>query len=519
MKTTEKRFWELLCKYCNSTNVEKRGLVETCDTIKQRIVCHECHQWSRIELDIAVESQHFRTEDELKGMTSSNYYIVTSAQNNTGIDRKFWKAIKKYAEYLDAQILVIPILYLPAGFAKRHDDVYWPSELNPYLVDNEVRLCLSLRVMGNVKITATAVNPLSGFESLTQGDSALFGHAQIQMKTVATPQNRLPKILQTTGSVSEKNYSKAKAGIKGDFHHSLGAVIVEIDEGVPHIRGIVGDERSEFYDLNLHITARGVKKCNEVEALVIGDEHALWIDEDVKLATFTVDDSLVNLLRPKFVVRHDLIDSYSVSHWHRNSPSIKYKKHINGEDSLWFELSQTSTYLEETSQNFFTNVIISSNHHDHIKRWLEEVDWRTEPWNSVVYHELWGAWLQAIDNQEEFHPFIYWMKAYCPVEAMYLTPDYPFIVKGIYLGYHGNRGSNGSKGSLAGFAKIGAKTIIGHTHSPGIEKGAYMIGCSCVLGLDYTSGPSSWMHTHCVVHPNGKRQLIHVIDGYFRRRV
>jgi len=508
----------LVCKYCQSTNVEKRGLVETCDTLKQRIVCHECNRWCRIEVDAAVEPQHVRTPDELEKMTGSNYYIVTSAQNNTSLDRKFWKAVKKYSEHLEAQILVIPTLYLPAGFAKQHDDIWWPSELDKYLVDNEIHLCPGLRVMGNVKIAATAVNPMSGFDSLTQGDSALFGHAQIRMRTIATPQNKLPKILQTTGSVSEKNYSKAPAGIKGDFHHSLGAVIVEIDDGTPHIRGVVGDEKSEFYDLNLHVTARGVKPCNEAEALVIGDEHAMWVDEDVKEATFLADDSLVNLLRPKFVVRHDLIDSYSVSHWHRNSPSTKYKKHINGEDSLWFELSQTSSYLEETSQDFFTNVIVSSNHHDHIKRWLEEVDWRTEPWNSAIYHELWGAWIEAIDNGEDFHPFIYWMRKHCPLEAMYLTPDYPFIVQDIYLGFHGDRGSNGARGNLTGFSKIGAKTIVGHTHSPGIEKGAYMIGTSSQLNLEYTSGPSSWHHTHCIVHPNGKRQLVHIIEGYFRRQ-
>jgi hypothetical protein len=452
-------------------------------------------------------------------MRGSSYYIVSSAQNNTSIDRKFWKGIKKYKEYLGAQIFMIPTLYMPPGFAKNNEDVWWPSELDPYLVDNEIQLCPGLRIMANVKITATAVNPLSGFDSLTQGDSAIFGHAQIRMKTVATPQNKLPKILQTTGSVSIKNYSKKTAGIKGDFHHSLGAVIIEVeDDGTSHIRGVVGDEKSEFYDLNLHISDRGVRKCGEVEALVIGDEHALWVDEDVKAATFTADDSLVNLLRPRYVVRHDLVDSYSVSHHHRNSPATKYKKHVNGEDSLYFELLCTSGYLEETSQDFFKNVVISSNHHDHIKRWLEEVDWRDELWNASIYHELWAAWLEAIDNGDDFHPFIYWMKKYCPVEAMYLTPDYPFIVQDIYLGYHGDRGSNGARGSLSGFSKIGAKTIVGHTHSPGIEKGAYMIGCSCVLGMDYTSGPSSWMHTHCIVHPNGKRQLVHILDGYYRRR-
>jgi hypothetical protein len=98
-----------------------------------------------------------------------------------------------------------------------------------------------------------------------------------------------------------------------------------------------------------------------------------------------------------------------------------------------------------------------------------------------------------------------------------LTNDYPFIIKDIYCGYHGDRGANGARGSLAGWAKIGTKVIVGHTHSPGIEKGAYMIGTSSKLSLEYTSGPSSWMNTHAIIHPDGKRQLITIINGEWRK--
>jgi hypothetical protein len=78
-------------------------------------------------------------------------------------------------------------------------------------------------------------------------------------------------------------------------------------------------------------------------------------------------------------------------------------------------------------------------------------------------------------------------------------------------------GTNGSRGSINQYAKIGAKTVIGHSHSPGIRHGAFQTGTSSTLRMDYTRGPSSWAHCHCVIYPNGKRQLIFVIDGYWRK--
>jgi hypothetical protein len=283
----------------------------------------------------------------LADFTKADRYIITSAQNNTPVDKKFWAAIKAWAKHYDAQILVIPILYRVGTVLS--EDIFWPREVEPYLVQNEVQLAPGVRVFGDLKIGATAVNPLSGLEAMSQGDSAIIGHAQIQMKTVATPQNKLPKILQTTGTTSQKNYSDTKAGKKGDFHHSLGAAIVEIDEPLFHIRCVTGDNKSEFYDLDLHCTSRGVKKVNKIEGIVLGDEHVMFSCPEVRAATFVLDDSIVSTLKPKYIVRHDLIDSYSVSHWHNSDPATQFKKHITGENSLLAELHMTAKYLEATT--------------------------------------------------------------------------------------------------------------------------------------------------------------------------
>ena len=510
----------MICKKCQSSNVERRGTREKDGVAYARLYCNECKGWSKAELEYDNVPQFERSKLWLDTMLESEKYLITSVQNNTPLDQKFWKGLKRFAKYKNAQLLVIPLLYRnPTSPGElQSPDAWYPPEVMPYLVENELTLVPGLRLMGDAKINATAINPLTGFESMTGPDSAIFGHAQIQLKMVATPQNKLPKQLLTTGSCSTKNYSKSKAGKKGDFHHSLGAVIVEAvsrDDGIFHMRSIVGDHQSEFYDINLHVTDRSVKKVT-IPGIVLGDEHVITMSPDVKAATFTDRESIVNTCKPDHIVRHDVIDSYAITHHHRLSPSIRFHKHLTQTDSLIEELLDTARHIEETTPKWATSVIVPSNHHEHITRWLEEVDWRSEPWNAKLYHEMWAAWLEAIEKGEDFSPYPWWMKRNCKANALYLTNDYPFIIKGIYLGYHGDRGMNGARGTLASFSKIGAKTITGHSHTPGIEKGAYAVGTSTYLSLEYTHGPSSWMNTHCLIFPNGKRQLIHIINGEWR---
>ena len=81
------------------------------------------------------------------------------------------------------------------------------------------------------------------------------------------------------------------------------------------------------------------------------------------------------------------------------------------------------------------------------------------------------------------------------------------------MSYHGDQGINGARGSAVSFTQIGTKSIIGHSHSPCINKGVYQVGTSSRLKLEYTHGASSWLNTHCIIYANGKRTLINVIDG------
>jgi len=172
------------------------------------------------------------------------------------------------------------------------------------------------------------------------------------------------------------------------------------------------------------------------------------------------------------------------------------------------------------------NIFVPSNHNDFLREWVENTDPRRDPENGNFWCRV---FLDIIDS-----PNTKWTPSGVTVEdafahlakkrlkstgrATFLRRDQPYQIRDIEVAYHGDKGSGGAPGSISGFAKIGVRSIIGHTHAPGIKAGAYQVGTSSRLDLTYaTGGPSGWLNSHCVIYPNGKRSLINVIDGNWRR--
>ena len=146
---------------------------------------------------------------------------------------------------------------------------------------------------------------------------------------------------------------------------------------------------------------------------------------------------------------------------------------------------------------------------------MREQDWRHDPENAEFYLETALQLVREIKAGNEVpHPFTYWvnkLKENAPITC--LERDQSFTLGGVELALHGDKGPNGSRGSAKSLRRIGVKTIIGHSHSPAIEEGAYQCGTSTPLRVEYNSGPSSWLNCHCILYENGKRSLLPIIDG------
>jgi hypothetical protein len=84
--------------------------------------------------------------------------------------------------------------------------------------------------MSDVKIQPTATNPMSGLQGMSGINSCIFGSPKVQMEMIPVLEGNKPKMMVTTGAVTIMNYTDSKSGKKGEFHHTLGFVVVEISD-------------------------------------------------------------------------------------------------------------------------------------------------------------------------------------------------------------------------------------------------------------------------------------------------
>jgi hypothetical protein len=446
-------------------------------------------------------------------------FVITSAQNATPLHEPFFMALKQYCAHNDAELVVIPIRYKnpTSRFTESQAGAeVWDPALAPYLYNQRKKLNENLILLGDIKVQPTATKPLSAFEAITAGESGILGHTKLQFKTVAAPQGRFPKILTTTGACTVKNYTDSKAGKKGEFHHTIGACAVDIDGKKFHMRQINATRDGSFIDYTTEYTPHGVYEADPALALIFGDTHRKFIDKKVEAATFG-PNGMVDQFNPEHLVFHDLHDGYARNPHHRLNPFNEIAKRQTDMHIVEKEVMEDIEWLKKVVGNR-KGTIVASNHDDFFARWIMDTDWRRDPDNAEFYLETAKQMVQSVKMTESgmsvVDPFVYWvnkLKGQAPITC--LGRGDSFNLAGIELSLHGDKGPNGSRGSRENLRRIGVKTVVGHSHSPGIEEGCYQAGTSTPLQLEYNTGPSSWLQCHVVLYANGKRSLLPIIDG------
>lgn len=448
-------------------------------------------------------------------------FIITAAQNATPVHAPFLKSLEVAANHMNAELLVIPQRYknpTSRWSASQSNDEIWSPSLVPYLWNQRRSLNKNLTLLADIKTQPTASEPLMGFDSMSGPASAIIGHTKMALKTIPTPQNRMAKILTTTGACTIANYTDSKAGKLGEFHHTLGALVVEIQGSKFHLRQLNADKQTgEFTDLKTRYTLDGAKLAPRPLALVMGDTHVDFIDPAVERATFG-PKGIIELLRPEALVFHDLVDAYSVNPHHNGNPFNQLAKIKTGMNDVRKEVARAAAFVLNRTPSWAQSLIVSSNHDDFLRRWVIDTDWRSDPANAAFYLETALAMVSGTKMTGAGtvypSPFIYWMGKLLKQRAnIRCIGGESVVLGGVELSMHGDRGPSGTRGSAKNLRRIGVKSIIGHSHSPEINEGCYQVGTSTRLRLEYNSGPSSWLNTHCVLHADGKRQLINIIDG------
>jgi hypothetical protein len=194
------------------------------------------------------------------------------------------------------------------------------------------------------------------------------------------------------------------------------------------------------------------------------------------------------------------------------------------------EIDECASFIDHHTLEGQRVIFAPSNHPDALARWVEDTDWKDDPENCIFYLKTALAMAESARMSESgaayLDPFVYWMQQKLETirqQKLKSARQYEFphrdesvMISGIECGMHGDKGPNGSRGNIRGFGKIGVKSVIGHSHTPGVIDGVYQVGTSSRLRLEYSGGPSSWMHCHCLIYPNGKRTLLWIIDGEWR---
>jgi len=427
-------------------------------------------------------------------------YIITSAVNDTPIVEDAFLGLLQMAKELDACVLVIPGVYKNPDL--KHQGIAhtysWPAEVLPYTVDADVELCPTLVVRGKMRIQYTALRPLSGMNHAGDCRSEIFGHPQVAMQLVASAKLDAPKMLRTTGSISVKHYSSSKQGQQAEFHHKIGAVFVETS-GKRFWSTELSYDGTGFSLYDRYFTARGERKAPAAEAIVYGDTHVRFLTDKTR----ELLEHAASRLRPKLEVFHDLHDHHIGSHHSDKDVLFKMAKSKTRELFIRDELMMSVEFLRAKKNP----VVVTSNHDEHLTQWFN----RFKPQggdvaNLDLYYEL-AALARSRDDKNLFKLFVEQHLSH----VTFTDRNKTFDVAGIDCSQHGDKGPNGARGSALGFARTGHKTVIGHSHTPQIEKGCYQVGTSAT-DMEYAQGYSSWANAHCIIYSNGKRGMLFLID-------
>lgn len=459
--------------------------------------------------------------------------VFTSAQNNTHVHEGFFDSLMNYCNHNDAQLVVGTFNYNKNAFQntfKGSEDVWFDKRIRDYILDKPAQIVSQgdndlsggLVWCGELNVLPTAVRPLSGLYNYTGVESGVVPHAKVNLESLATNKYSPPKMMYTTGAITQRNYVQMKAGQKASWHHVFAALVVEIDsDGDWFARQIIADSDTGcFYDLNMYYTPDGVEYCDQIEAINYGDIHVAKLDEIVAHASWRDMDSILDVLKPKYQFLHDVYDQRARNHHEMSNPHTMFANYVNGVESVSDELKLTASEIEQMQRGFSKIVVVDSNHDKALERWLREADYRKDPVNAMTFLFLQMAKYEAIYNGDDnFHLFEYAIKTSTDQldNVRFLREDESFVICGnIECGQHGHNGANGARGSVENFIKQGMKMNTGHGHACFIRDGVYVAGVSGKLDMGYNKGASSWSHSHILTYPNGKRTIITLRDGKWR---
>jgi hypothetical protein len=455
-------------------------------------------------------------------------WLLTAAQDETPLHRPFWDNLMAYAAHRGARVMAGGFTYQKGLFEDHavRTGLFGP-EIEAVLQPAVVDLAPGIVWYGKANILPTASDPLSGWETQTRDKWMVAPHAKIALKSVATMPGKRPKQIMTTGVATVENYVQRNAGQKAEFHHTIGATIVEVaEDGAFWCRQISALADGSFQDLDCMVANGRVSTGHRIEAITFGDLHAEVIDRVCARAALglapgedgVMSGAMLDSMKPQAWFIHDSYDFTARSHHTRNDPHERARRIVEGNDDVRQALAGVSAYLAQLRRPFGEIVHVASNHNMHLDNWLKDNRGCADPVNAGYWHALNAAWHEAIAAGASSRWLIH------EHALRHLAPDrldgVRFLSEGesyvvcqgvapVECGLHSHVGARGARGSLPSLARIVERVNIAHGHGPGIREAAYMAGTLSRRDAAWANkGPGDWQPAHIFTYPNGKRTLI-----------
>lgn len=513
------KFINMNYKDLNENDIQKIEQIYSTKTLswdeRMKMICDHIQRSERtarkwlVKLGIKekkeIDPEQFEKAKKYQIDKEKQNFIITWAQNGTKPHKEFFENIKAYADFRKANIHVIAGRYKnPTSVFTDRDYDTWDDAFAPYLDANRHIINNNLSIMSDVKIQPTAINPMVGMIGFSGQNSCVFGSPKVQFEVIPALNGYEPKRMWTTGACTLSNYTDSKAGKHGEFHHTLGFIIIEVEDDITHVRQVTAAKDGSFNDLFFNVKKQKISRNYTIEGVVLGDIHLGDLDENA----FDAALDLLSQLKPKFVVVHDLFNGHSISHHDMKNPIKQYQKELENKNSLAVEIDEMKKWVDNMAKKF-NLVIVRSNHDDFVDRWILNSDWKKDiknAYNYIKYAKI------LLENMAPKGLIPYIINEQNP-NVITLDRDESFKIKDWEVGVHGDYGNNGTRGSLSQFRNLNTKMITAHTHTPARRDGALSVGTMSKLRVGYNQGASSWYHSNVIIHSDGKAQHVNIIKN------
>lgn len=461
----------------------------------------------------------------LKGKT----FVITAAQNNTPIHAGLMKSLKLYCEDKNAELIISRFSYNKNGFQngvkqdleKSKGEMWYDPAIEPYVLDDLVKITDDLYFGGNINILPTAKRPLSGWDNYFRGASGIVPHVKHELQSHPSLGGDQARMLYTTGTITKRNYIQKKTGQIAEFHHNYGALVVEIDhDGDFFVRQLAAKNDGSFQDLTDTYNPDGtILRDQPVEAITWGDIHVEKPDKEVNKTSFSNKASILNVLKPRFQFIHDLVCFNKRNHhnredWRHNLEQQVINMTVDKEHKM------AADFLKVIERDGTKTVVVKSNHDEAFEKWLVEgKDEQERGQDLVTFLEAKAELAKRIaKGDKDFDVFEWAIRNKAPYlkNTQFLKARDSFKVcakrngkGGVECGQHGHYGNNGARGNNTQYHKLGIKISKAHDHTAGIRDAVMSAGITGSMDQGYNGkGGSTWSHSHIIVYPNGKRAVI-----------